>query len=56
MYSHVTYFRTGYVIEVAIPESMFQSLPKELQRGQIIKVSTVMFNIGINEQATFAER
>ena len=53
---NLPYCRTGYVIEVHIPQSMFKLLPKELQRGQTIKVAAVVFNIGINEQATFAER
>ncbi len=34
----------------------FYKLPRELQKGQAVKVTAVMFNIGINEQATFAER
>ena len=44
------------MLEVSIPQSMFQLLPKELQRGQTVKIAAVVFNIGINEQATFAER
>ena len=48
--------RSGYVVQVPLGPSAFQCLPKELQRGQTIKIVPVLFNIGINEQATIADR
>lgn len=44
------------MIHLPVPEQMFQLMPKEIQRGHPIRVVPVMFTIGINEQATFAER
>ena len=41
---------------VPVQEEIFQRLPEPLQRGKHINVTTVFFNIGINEQATVAER
>ena len=48
--------RTGYTINIPVPEQMFALMPKEVQRGHSIRVVPVMFTIGINEQATFAEK
>ena len=39
-----------------MPVSAFQLLPESLQSGQTFKVIPVLFNIGINEKATIAER
>ena len=49
-------FRSGYVVHLPVPEQMFQLLPREIQRGHTIKIVPVLFSIGINEQATIAER
>ncbi|KAL3880724.1 hypothetical protein ACJMK2_032942 [Sinanodonta woodiana] len=43
-------------VEVPIRQVLFDQLIPSLQQGQCIKVVPVLFNIGINEQATYAER
>ncbi|ELU01715.1 hypothetical protein CAPTEDRAFT_175107 [Capitella teleta] len=48
--------RGGYVVHIFLPLLIFQSLPLELQRGRQIRVTSVIFSVGINEQATLAER
>ncbi|XP_064608601.1 inositol polyphosphate-4-phosphatase type I A-like isoform X2 [Liolophura sinensis] len=48
--------RSGLIIKVPLSAGMAQLLPPELQRGHLIKVIPVFFNVGINEQATLAER
>jgi hypothetical protein len=35
---------------------MFNALPDELSRGQFIRIVPIVFSIGINEQATLAEK
>ena len=52
----VTCYRSGYIVHLPVPEHMFLLLPRELQQGHAIKVIPVIFSIGINEQATIAER
>ncbi|KAK2184836.1 hypothetical protein NP493_251g03006 [Ridgeia piscesae] len=52
----VTGSRSGYIVHLPVPEHMFLLLPRELQQGHAIKVIPVIFSIGINEQATIAER
>ena len=49
-------FRTGYIVKIPVPETIFHLMPHEIQEGHPIKVTGVMFTIGMNEQATFAER
>ena len=49
-------FRSGYIVNIPVLRSLFGLLPKELQRGQPIKIVPVLFTIGINEQATLAEK
>lgn len=39
-----------------MPRDIFSQLPQELQLGKQIKITPVAFNIGINEQATLAEK
>ena len=48
--------RSGYVVTLALPEAMFDRLPAELRLGHFIKLIPVFYNIGINEQATLAEK
>jgi hypothetical protein len=49
-------FRCGIIVEVPAPPNQFHLIPNELQRGHLVKVIPVMFNIGLNEQATLAEK
>ncbi|XP_064636347.1 inositol polyphosphate-4-phosphatase type I A-like isoform X2 [Lineus longissimus] len=54
--SHPDANRCGIIVEVPAPPNQFHLLPHELQRGHLVKVTPVMFNIGLNEQATLAEK
>jgi len=48
--------RQNLVVTLPIYESLFALLPREIQRGKMIKVVPVLFTIGINEEATMAEK
>ena len=48
--------RSRVIIQIPISNSLFQLLPYPLQTGQLIKVIWILFNIGINEQQTLADR
>ncbi|CAH1776626.1 unnamed protein product [Owenia fusiformis] len=48
--------RDAIVVEIPVPENMFQLLPIEILHGHLISLVPVFFNIGINEQATLAEK
>ncbi|XP_040106388.1 inositol polyphosphate 4-phosphatase type II isoform X1 [Oryx dammah] len=52
----ITGRREHYVVEVKVPARMFESLPLQIKEGQLLHVHPVLFNIGINEQQTLAER
>ncbi|XP_054418844.1 inositol polyphosphate 4-phosphatase type II isoform X2 [Pteronotus mesoamericanus] len=52
----ITGRREHYVVEVKLPARMFESLPLQVKEGQLLHVYPVLFNIGINEQQTLAER
>lgn len=43
-------------MEVPVPPESFSSLPQELKDGGRIRVEPVLFNIGINQQQSLAER
>ncbi|XP_034627258.1 inositol polyphosphate 4-phosphatase type II isoform X1 [Trachemys scripta elegans] len=52
----ITGRREHYVIEVKLPAKMFELLPQEIKEGKQLHVYPVLFNVGINEQQTLAER
>ncbi|XP_066042535.1 inositol polyphosphate 4-phosphatase type II isoform X2 [Chamaea fasciata] len=52
----ITGRREHYVIEVQLPAKMFELLPQEIKEGKLLHMYPVLFNVGINEQQTLAER
>nr|XP_023416087.1 type II inositol 3,4-bisphosphate 4-phosphatase isoform X2 [Cavia porcellus] len=52
----ITGRREHYVVEVKVPARMFEVLPLPIREGQLLHVYPVLFNVGINEQQTLAER
>lgn len=48
--------RGNFVVDVPLPSETYTSLPQEAKEGCLIRVLPLLFNIGINQQQSLAER
>ncbi|PVD35201.1 hypothetical protein C0Q70_06482 [Pomacea canaliculata] len=53
---HPDFSRHVLCVQIPLDKLTFSCFPEELQKGKNIKVCPVFFNIGINEEATYAEK
>nr|XP_022326682.1 type II inositol 3,4-bisphosphate 4-phosphatase-like isoform X3 [Crassostrea virginica] len=54
--AYADFHRHCVCVSIPLQEDLFNKLPNELQRGGKVSVTPVMFNIGINEQASLADK
>jgi len=48
--------RQCLTISIPLPSSIFALLPRELQRGKLVRIIPVLFNVGIDKKAGVAEK
>lgn len=53
---YADFYRHRIRVDVPVPEILYRKLPEPLIQGEAIHVTPVFFNVGINEQASLAER